>query len=86
MEEALVVDFDDEGKPLGVEMTASSVVTLAAINRVLRGLGLSRFSRGVFEPRALRPDALRRGRNVLDHETVRRTARGVGVLAPRARR
>lgn len=46
----LVVDFDEEEAPLGIEITSPSVVTLSAINRVLRGLGLPRLTRVEFEP------------------------------------
>lgn len=39
MESGLVVDFDAAGKPIGVEITAPSVFTLEALNRVLHELG-----------------------------------------------
>ena len=35
----MVVDFDRNGHPLGIEITAPSKVTVAALNRVLDGLG-----------------------------------------------
>ena len=50
VEAGLVVDFDRRGEPLGVEITAPSVVTLAAMNRVLRGLGLPVLTRAEFSP------------------------------------
>ena len=36
----LVVDFHRDGRPIGIEITAPDRVSLAAVNRVLRGLGL----------------------------------------------
>jgi hypothetical protein len=50
VEAGLVVDLDREGEPLGIEITAPTVVTLAAMNRVLRGLGLPTLTRAEFEP------------------------------------
>lgn len=35
----LVIDFTYRGKPIGIEITAPSKVTAAAVNRVLRELG-----------------------------------------------
>ncbi len=35
----LLVDFRRDGRPIGIEITAPSVLSLAAMNRVLRGLG-----------------------------------------------
>lgn len=34
----LVVDYARNGQPIGIELTASSIVTLPAINRVLKEL------------------------------------------------
>ncbi len=36
----LVIDFNRSGKPIGIEITAPDKVTAAALNRVLRDLGL----------------------------------------------
>jgi len=36
----IVVDFRHDGRPIGIEITAPRKVSLAALNRVLRGLGL----------------------------------------------
>lgn len=36
----LVVDFHRDGRPIGIEITAPGQVSLAAVNRVLRSLGL----------------------------------------------
>lgn len=36
----LVVDFHRDGRPIGIEITAPDRVSLVAVNRVLRGLGL----------------------------------------------
>lgn len=35
----LVVDLSAKGEPLGIEITAPGLVTVAALNRVLRELG-----------------------------------------------
>jgi hypothetical protein len=48
--DGLVVDFDRLDAPLGIEITAPTVVTLAAMNRVLRGLGLPVLTRAEFQP------------------------------------
>jgi len=50
VEAGLVVDPDRDNAPLGIEITAPSVVTLAAINRVLRSLGLPALTRAEFGP------------------------------------
>ena len=39
-EPGLVIDFNRSGKPIGIEITAPSRLSLAALNRVLRELGL----------------------------------------------
>jgi len=36
----LLVDFHRDGRPIGIEITAPGKVSLAAVNRVLRELGL----------------------------------------------
>lgn len=38
-EPGLVVDYADDGRPIGLEITAPSKVTLEAVNRVLVPLG-----------------------------------------------
>jgi hypothetical protein len=40
VEPGMVIDFARSGQPIGIEITAPSKVTLAAINRVLREDGL----------------------------------------------
>jgi tRNA threonylcarbamoyladenosine modification (KEOPS) complex Pcc1 subunit len=45
-----VVDFNRRGKPIGIEITAPSVVTLRALNRVLRDLGLPTLKRADLAP------------------------------------
>lgn len=40
VEPGMVIDFARNGQPIGIEITAPSKVTLAAINRVLRENGL----------------------------------------------
>jgi len=41
VEPGMVVDFSRAGRPIGIEITAPTNVTLAAINRVLRRLGFA---------------------------------------------
>jgi uncharacterized protein YuzE len=36
----IFVDFSRSGKPIGIEITAPSKISLSAINRVFRKLGL----------------------------------------------
>ncbi len=40
IEPGLVIDFNQDGKPIGIEMTAPSKISLAIINQVLADLGL----------------------------------------------
>ncbi len=40
LEPGLVIDFNRLGRPIGIEITSPSAITLAAINRVLRELGV----------------------------------------------
>jgi uncharacterized protein YuzE len=35
----LVIDFTQRGKPIGIEITAPSKVTVTAVNRILKELG-----------------------------------------------
>ena len=46
----MVVDFSRSGKPIGIEITAPSEISLAAINRVMRNLGLAAVTRADFAP------------------------------------
>jgi hypothetical protein len=46
----MVVDFSCSGKPIGIEITAPSKITLSAINRVLRELGSAALKRADFAP------------------------------------
>ncbi len=46
----LLIDFNRRGKPIGIEITAPSKVTLAALNRTLRGLGISPAKRADLAP------------------------------------
>ena len=46
----MVVDFDRNGKPIGIELTAPGLVTLPALNEVLRELGLPSLSAADVEP------------------------------------
>jgi uncharacterized protein YuzE len=39
LEHGLVVDFDEDGAPIGIEITSPSSLTLEAFNAVLVGLG-----------------------------------------------
>ena len=39
VEPGLVIDFDETGSPIGIEITAPTKVTLGAFNTVLRDLG-----------------------------------------------
>ncbi len=36
----LVIDFTRAGKPIGIEITAPTKVTVSSLNRVLRSLGI----------------------------------------------
>jgi uncharacterized protein YuzE len=39
-ESGLMIDFDREGKPIGIEITAPTKVSLVLLNNTLRSLGL----------------------------------------------
>ncbi len=41
----LVIDFNRRGRPIGIEITVPSRVSLATMNRVLRDLGLTEVKR-----------------------------------------
>ncbi len=49
-EPGIVVDFSRGGRPIGLEITAPDDVSLAAINRVLRELGLPTLKRADLAP------------------------------------
>ena len=46
----LVIDFGRSGKAIGIEITAPSKITVAALNRVLRELGMPAIKRVDLEP------------------------------------
>lgn len=48
--QGLVVDLDQDGVPVGIEITAPSGVTLAALNGVLRDHGMPELSPADLEP------------------------------------
>ena len=39
-ESGLVIDFDREGRPIGIEITAPTKVSIVSLNNTLRSLGL----------------------------------------------
>jgi len=50
VEPGMVIDFSRTGKPIGIEITAPSAVTLPVFNRVLRDLGLGTLKRADLAP------------------------------------
>ncbi len=40
----MIIDFNEGGKPIGIEITAPLMVTVDGINHVIENLGLSRIS------------------------------------------
>jgi uncharacterized protein YuzE len=50
LEPGLIIDFDRDGKPIGIEITAPGQITLASLNQVLRDLGLSEISSADLAP------------------------------------
>jgi hypothetical protein len=50
VEPGMVVDFSRSGRPIGIEITAPSRLTLAALNRVLRKLGFAAVQRADLRP------------------------------------
>ncbi len=46
----LVIDFTSDGRPIGIEITAPSRVTVTALNRVLRSLGVAPLKRADLAP------------------------------------
>ena len=41
VEPGLVIDFAQDGRPIGIEITAPSQISLATVNEALRNLGVS---------------------------------------------
>ena len=50
VEPGLIVDYARGGRPIGIEITAPDKVTAAALNRVLKGLGLPSVRRSDLAP------------------------------------
>jgi hypothetical protein len=50
VEHGLVIDFRQDEKPIGIEISVPERLTLAAFNRVLRGLGLPTVRRADLAP------------------------------------
>jgi hypothetical protein len=50
VEPGLVIDFARDGQPIGVEITAPSKLSLAALNRVMRELGAPLVTRNDLAP------------------------------------
>lgn len=46
----MVVDFSRNGKPIGIEITAPDKISLSAINRVMKQLGLAAVKRADLAP------------------------------------
>jgi len=49
-EPGLIVDLSRRGRPIGIEITAPEAVSVAAMNRVLRALGLTTIKRSDLAP------------------------------------
>ena len=50
VEPGLVIDYSASGQPLGIEITAPSKLSMAALNRVLKDLGCAPLKREDFSP------------------------------------
>ncbi len=50
VEPGLVIDFSRGGNPIGIEITAPGKVSVAALNRVLRQLGMPTVTRDDLAP------------------------------------
>lgn len=50
VEPGLLIDFSASGQPLGIEITAPSKLSMAALNRVLKDLGCAPLRREDFSP------------------------------------
>ncbi len=49
-EPGMVIDFEQSGRVIGIEITAPSIITVSDLNRVLRELGVQPISREDFSP------------------------------------
>ncbi len=49
-EPGLVIDFSRAGRPIGIEITAPSKISLAGLNRVLKELGQTPLKRSEIAP------------------------------------
>ena len=49
-ERGLIVDLARDGKPLGIEITAPGLVSLTAVNRLLKRLGAPTITKADFGP------------------------------------
>jgi uncharacterized protein YuzE len=49
-EAGMLIDYSRAGRPIGIEITAPSKISLAALNRVLTQLGLSKVKRQDLAP------------------------------------
>ncbi|MCC6155256.1 MAG: DUF2283 domain-containing protein [Candidatus Hydrogenedentes bacterium] len=50
IEPGLLIDYNRQGTPIGIEITAPSKLTAAALNNVLRDLGLAPLKRTDLKP------------------------------------
>jgi hypothetical protein len=50
VEPGLVIDFNRKGNPIGIEITAPGKISVASLNRVLRGLGLPAVNKSDLAP------------------------------------
>jgi hypothetical protein len=50
VEPGMVIDFNRRGTPIGIEITAPTRLTLTALNKVLRSLGLPAMKRADLAP------------------------------------
>jgi uncharacterized protein YuzE len=50
VEPGLIIDFTRDGKPIGIEITTPTKLSLAVLNRVLRELGFPAASRDDLAP------------------------------------
>lgn len=50
VEPGLIIDFNRSGRPIGIEITAPAKLSAAALNRVLRRLGLPTVTRADLAP------------------------------------
>ena len=50
VEPGIVVDFSRAGRPIGIELTAPTRITLARMNRLLQSLGQPELRKGELSP------------------------------------